>query len=97
MKCGVCDAWTSVVETRGTLRKRRCGNNHTFWTKEVAELDARDKQIADAVAVQGMLISDAAKAFGIESNDYVSWVVRRCYPGFNARTVSNQTRRKTPK
>ena len=38
MKCPVCLAWTTVVETRnkpeGFVRRRRCGNDHTFRTVE---------------------------------------------------------------
>lgn len=34
MKCE-CDSPTRVLETRGTARRRQCGNGHTFWTDEV--------------------------------------------------------------
>ena len=40
MKCPVCGSWTSVITTResptfGHTRRRECGNEHRFTTKEV--------------------------------------------------------------
>lgn len=40
MKCPVCGAWSSVITTRqsptfGHTRRRECGNEHRFTTKEV--------------------------------------------------------------
>jgi transcriptional regulator NrdR family protein len=40
MKCPVCGAWSLVKETRqsptfGYTRRRECGNEHRFTTKEV--------------------------------------------------------------
>lgn len=34
MKCPHCGAWTSVLSTRGTARRRQCGNGHRFSTVE---------------------------------------------------------------
>jgi len=34
VKCPHCQAWTLVTDTRGTRRRRKCGNEHTFWTEE---------------------------------------------------------------
>lgn len=35
MNCPICKAWTEVLETRGNVRRRRCGNEHRFTTEEV--------------------------------------------------------------
>lgn len=40
MKCPVCGAWSLVKQTRdspifGHIRRRECGNEHRFTTKEV--------------------------------------------------------------
>lgn len=41
MKCPICGAWSSVIETRenikreSTRRRRKCANEHKFWTLEV--------------------------------------------------------------
>jgi len=40
MKCPVCNAWSTVKTTResptfGHTRRRECGNEHRFTTKEV--------------------------------------------------------------
>ena len=34
MNCPQCGAWSSVLETRGTRRRRECGNGHRFTTLE---------------------------------------------------------------
>lgn len=39
MKCPVCDAWTTIKESRespifGYIRRRECGNQHRFTTQE---------------------------------------------------------------
>lgn len=34
MKCYMCGAWTRVLNTRGTLRRRECANMHRFTTRE---------------------------------------------------------------
>ena len=38
MNCPVCNAWTQILDTRkkpeGLVRRRRCGNDHTFLTVE---------------------------------------------------------------
>lgn len=41
MKCPTCNAWTSVLDTRETRRRRECANGHRFTTREVltSELD----------------------------------------------------------
>lgn len=41
MKCPVCGAWSLVKQTKtsptfGHVRRRECGNEHRFTTKEVA-------------------------------------------------------------
>lgn len=38
MKCPHCGVWTRTVETRGTRRRRECGNGHRFTTIEVTEM-----------------------------------------------------------
>lgn len=35
MKCPTCGAWSSVLATRGTTRRRECANGHRFSTLEV--------------------------------------------------------------
>lgn len=35
MKCPMCNAWTIVKRTSGTLRRRECANSHRFSTEEV--------------------------------------------------------------
>lgn len=35
MKCPTCGAWTQVLDTRDTKRRRQCANGHTFSTVEV--------------------------------------------------------------
>jgi DNA-binding NarL/FixJ family response regulator len=57
MKCE-CGAWTQVLDTRTNephvRRKRICGNNHTFFTREIREELARTisrKRVADHVRV----------------------------------------------
>ncbi len=38
MKCPICNAWTTVEQTKNlgdfVERRRRCANNHTFTTEE---------------------------------------------------------------
>jgi transcriptional regulator NrdR family protein len=39
MKCPVCQAWTTIKDTRkspvwGYIRRRECGNEHRFTTQE---------------------------------------------------------------
>lgn len=35
MKCPHCGAWTNVLDTRATRRRRECANGHRFATVEV--------------------------------------------------------------
>lgn len=35
MKCPHCGAWSNVLETRTTRRRRECANGHRFSTVEV--------------------------------------------------------------
>lgn len=35
MKCPTCGAWSTVLETRDTRRRRECANKHRFPTVEV--------------------------------------------------------------
>ena len=53
MKCPVCGAWSLVKQTResptfGHIRRRECGNEHRFTTKEVfipqEEIDEERRQ-----------------------------------------------------
>lgn len=37
MKCPICNAWTQVLRTDGTRRRRECANEHRFTTREAAE------------------------------------------------------------
>jgi transcriptional regulator NrdR family protein len=44
MKCPICDAWSTVRETRqnkrlGYIRRRECANEHRFTTQEVVVKD----------------------------------------------------------
>jgi len=44
MKCPICDAWSTVKETRqnkklGYIRRRECANEHRFTTQEVVVVD----------------------------------------------------------
>jgi len=38
MKCPICEAWTTVENTKSTkdlvVRRRKCANEHTFSTEE---------------------------------------------------------------
>lgn len=34
MKCPTCGTWSSVLSTRGAVRRRECGNGHRFNTVE---------------------------------------------------------------
>jgi len=38
LKCPICNAWTSVLDTRNrkdvTVRRRKCANEHVFKTEE---------------------------------------------------------------
>jgi len=35
MKCPTCGAWSTVMSTRDTKRRRECANEHRFTTEEV--------------------------------------------------------------
>lgn len=39
MKCPICNSWTDTIDTRkkpeGVVRRRKCGNEHTFSTIEI--------------------------------------------------------------
>lgn len=37
MKCPICNAWTHVLRTDGTRRRRECANEHRFTTRETAD------------------------------------------------------------
>lgn len=96
MKCPYCKAWTRVLETRqGQRRRRECGNGHTFHTREVLEfsIPLRDKQIADAVVLEGKRMADVARQFGLASDSYVSRCVRKHHPTYNARVAGQRYRR----
>lgn len=32
--CPQCGAWTTVLDTRGSIRRRQCANLHLFYTQE---------------------------------------------------------------
>lgn len=57
MKCPLCGAWSSVLQTNGVRRRRECANNHRFNTIEqvvesFADRDARilnDTRTAPAI------------------------------------------------
>lgn len=34
MKCPVCGVWSSVLQTRSSVRRRECANGHRFNTVE---------------------------------------------------------------
>ena len=35
VRCPLCGAWTSVMQTKGAARRRECANLHRFWTDEI--------------------------------------------------------------
>ena len=55
MNCPICNAWTTVEDTRNklvyTLRKRQCANNHVFFTEEriVVKAPCKSKKMKDAL------------------------------------------------
>lgn len=78
MKCPQCEAWTEVRETRGTKRRRECGNGHRFTTEEVVlytdTSKARDKEERRRqVAMEpGTQIAVAAK-YGVSPRSVALW------------------------
>lgn len=44
MKCPTCDADTSVLSTRGEVRRRECFNGHRFSTLEIPYDSRADQQ-----------------------------------------------------
>jgi transcriptional regulator NrdR family protein len=46
MKCPICNAWTEVLRTDGTRRRRECANGHRFTTQEVVVPDRTQKEAA---------------------------------------------------
>lgn len=70
MKCIYCGAWTYVLETRKGRRRRRCGNDHLFRTRESPEVDAKylKKQIVERVKL-GASPEAVAESFRIPLDD----------------------------
>lgn len=82
MKCPTCNVWTEVRESHHGVRRRECGNGHRFTTVEVVKVEepsGRTKAIADAVAVNGMTVAQAAELFGVQSSSYVYRCIKEHY------------------
>lgn len=45
VKCPECNAWTRVLESRNTYRRRECANLHRFWTHEALVSEAELEQV----------------------------------------------------
>ena len=60
MNCPTCGAWTNVKGTRkssifGYIRRRECGNEHRFTTKEVV---MEEDEIKETVATNNRKIKN---------------------------------------
>lgn len=100
MKCPLCNAWTSVKETRETAggrtrRSRLCANGHTFPTYETPpprpRLLALRNRHAAALVLAGMTQTDAAKRMRMPRCELSRYMTAK-HPEFNARSAG-QTRR----
>lgn len=78
MNCHKCDAWTRVVETRGSFRVRECGNLHRFTTEEVFVIDHEDRKKMQEdkrreVAMAEGTIQSVANRYNVSDHSVVVW------------------------
>lgn len=66
MKCPLCGEWSTVLETRGTRRRRECANQHRFNTVEQAIEDFADRNARIMLDPRGS--AEVAKAHGLSLN-----------------------------
>lgn len=84
MKCPTCNAWSRVVETRGSFRVRECGNLHKYTTEEVLVYshderkkmqEERRREVAMAEGTQ----QEVATRYNVSINSVKEW--RKKYRG----------------
>jgi hypothetical protein len=78
MNCHKCDAWTRVVETRGSFRVRECGNLHRFTTEEVFVIDHDEKKKMQEdkrreVAMAEGTIQSVANRYNVSDHSVIVW------------------------
>ena len=78
MKCPKCNAWTRVVETRGSFRVRECGNLHRFTTEEVFVIDHEDRKKMQEekrreVAMAEGTIQSVATRYNVSDHSVIVW------------------------
>lgn len=67
MRCTQCGGSAQVMTTRGTKRRRQCGNGHSFWTDEVALPDVVVVPRAERVNRAKLLEQQVAEREGVKS------------------------------
>lgn len=84
-----------MLETRGSRRRRQCGNLHRFPTTERVEVSLKDRnqQMVKAV-LSGRTISDVARQFGLKSHSELSRIMKKVAPDRNNRSMGQLTRRR---
>lgn len=68
MNCPECGVWTEVISTRGTRRRRECGNGHRFTTEEVIAKLKRPPippETRQAISAAQGSIKSVARQFGV--------------------------------
>jgi transposase-like protein len=79
MKCPHCNAWTEVLRTKETVRRRECANGHRFWTEEVAKPELPDpwedtKKAALVYHAQGMSVRKIALTLAVNRSTIYKWL-----------------------
>jgi hypothetical protein len=89
--CPQCGAWTTVLETRGLVRKRECANLHRFFTQEtylglsntlLPPKKPKPKRILDEARIWRVLEknggnkSSAAEEMGVPESTFRGWVCK---------------------
>lgn len=67
MKCPHCGAWSTVLSTRDTTRRRGCANGHRFTTAEVVTTAPADiaRERATAIRDDARSTAELARAYGV--------------------------------
>lgn len=79
MKCPTCGAWSAVLETRDTRRRRECANGHRFPTLEVFATAEARRQVARDRTVQKIAARTWARNQHICSDPRNSFEVGKAY------------------
>ena len=81
MKCPTCQAWTRVLATRDTVRRRKCAEGHLFSSKEIlyaapSEKIAVKRQAALKHLAEGWKPLAAAHELGVSERTVRAWRAR---------------------